>query len=138
MQTFTLVSITASNIFGIIPISSLISTKRYYGACLVTSAVLASIFMHATETKHKLPGLFLAQYSKTFLNIDRVIAYITGFYGLYLFYTNPNKTITQAVLSIIGGIASIIGECTENLPLYCACHILWHCSAYGSLALVNH
>jgi hypothetical protein len=138
IKRFTLITITASNIFGIIPISSLIETKRYYGACLVSSAVLASIFMHATETKHNLPALFWAKYSKTFLNIDRVIAYMTGFYGLYLFYTNPVKTITQAVLPVIVGVSCAIGEHTENLTLYNICHCLWHGLAYYSLHLVNH
>jgi len=138
METLTLISVTASNIFGIVPIISLIATKRYYGVGLVTSAVVGSIFMHATETKHKLPGLFLAEYSNIFLNIDRVVAYCTGLYGLYLFYTNPTKTITQIITPLIGGALAFAGEQTENLSLYTICHIGWHLLAYIALNLVNH
>lgn len=138
METFTLVTVTASNVFGIIPIVSLIKTKRYYGTVLVASACVASIFMHATETKHKLSGLFLKKYSKTFLNIDRVIAYLTGFYGLYLFYTNPVKTLPQIIYPVIGAICAFVGEHTNNLPLYTSLHCTWHALAYYGLHLVNY
>jgi len=138
MERFTLVAVTASNILGLSPIRSLISTNRFYGAGLVTSAVVASVMMHATETKHKLPGLFLAKYSKIFLNIDRAIAYMTGLYGIYLFYTNPVKTIWQVITPVVGAISAFIGERTENLPLYTLAHITWHGLAYESLCLVNH
>ena len=138
MELLTLISVTASNIFGLIPIKSLISTGRYYGASLVSGAVIASCCMHATETKHKLPGLFLAKYSNQFLNIDRVIAYLTGFYGLYLFYTNPTKTPIQVITPLIGAILAFIGEQTDNLLLYTVCHVGWHFLAYLSLNLVNH
>jgi hypothetical protein len=138
MDKFTLITISASNIFGIVPIYSLFSKQRYYGTLLVSSACLASVFMHATETKHNLSGLFLNEYSNAFLNIDRFIAYLTGIYGLYLFYTNPVKTLPQVVLPIVGGLASMVGEFTEFLPLYTFLHCVWHGLAYYSLHLVNH
>jgi len=138
MDTFTLVTVTASNIVGLVPIYSLLSKKRYYGTLLVSSACLASVFMHATETKHNLSGLFLSKYSNTFLNIDRVIAYLTGIYGMYLFYTNPVKTLPQVVLPVVGGLSCMIGELTGNLSLYTFLHCVWHGLAYYSLHLVNH
>lgn len=138
LEKFTLVTVTLSNVFGLIPIVSLYDTKRYYGTMLVTSACLASVFMHATETKHNLDGLLLKQYSNTFLNIDRVLAIMTGLYGLWLFYTNPNKNICQIIFPVIGAISSFIGEQTTNLPLYTLTHSIWHAFAYYSLHLVNY
>jgi hypothetical protein len=138
LEHFTLVTVTTSNIFGIIPVYSLIKTQRYYGSLLVSCACIASIFMHATETKHGLSGLFLKQLSKTFLNIDRVLAIMTGVYGLYLFYTNPTKNLYQVILPIFGAMTSFIGEQTMNLPLYTLFHCIWHWCAYYGLYLVNH
>ncbi len=134
----TLLIVTVSNIFGLFPIQSLVKSGRFYGAILVTGAVIASIMMHATETKHKLPGLFLAEYSNMFLNIDRVLAYLTGLYGMFLFFTNPNKNVWQIVAPVVGATSCFIGERTENLLLYTLCHVVWHALAYGSLCLVNH
>lgn len=138
METLTLSLVTSSNVFGVLPVYSLIKTQRYYGALLTSSAVIASIFMHATETKHNLPGLLLKEYSNLFLNIDRVIAYATGLYGLYLFWTNPIKKTQQIITPFIGAVSCAIGESTNNLPMYTFFHIIWHVLAYYSISLVNH
>jgi len=138
MEKFTLITVTASNIFGIIPCISLFNTKRYGGTVLVASACLASVFMHLTETKHGLKGLFLKEYSNMFLNIDRVLAIMTGLYGLWLFYNNPRKNIYQLAFPLIGAISSFVGEQTTNLPLYTFTHCIWHALAYYSLHLVNY
>jgi hypothetical protein len=130
--------VTISNIFALLPIKSLIDNKRYYGAALTGCAAIASIFMHATETKHNLPGLFLAKYSGLFLNIDRVLAYMTGCYGIYLFLTNPEKTALQVLVPVLGAIGCGLGEYTGDLKLYCVCHVFWHFMAYYGLGLVNH
>lgn len=137
-EKLTLALITSSNIFGILPIILLIKRQRYSGACIVTCAVISSFFMHATETKHKLPGLFLAKYSNIFLNMDRFFALMTGSYGLYLFWENPMKNIYQIILPMIGAISLGIGESTNNLTIYTITHTIWHILAYGSLCLVNH
>jgi hypothetical protein len=94
--------------------------------------------MHATETKHKLPALFWPQHSNKFLTLDRIIAYITGFYGIYLWYINPCKTLSQIIVPIIGGLCGVIGEHTENLLIYTITHTIWHFCGYVGLALVNH
>ncbi len=138
METIVLLGVTASNVFGIFPVISLIKTQRYYGVVLTLCAVVAFVFMHATETKHNLPGLFLANYSNIFLNIDRVIAYITGLYGMYMFLTNPSKKLMHIVVPLIGMTACGVGELTNNLVIYTGVHILWHILAYGSICLVNH
>lgn len=138
MEIVTHLIVSGSNIFGFIPIYSLFNSRRYYGSLLVSAAVSASISMHLTETKHNLPGLHLSKYSNQFLWLDRVIAWMTGLYGLYLFYTNPHKTIYQVILPIMGAISSLIGENTMNLALYITTHTIWHGLAYLSLYLVNH
>ncbi len=138
METMTHLVVSGSNIFGFVPIYSLFKTNRYYGALLVSGAVSASVLMHLTETKHNLPGLYLSKYSNAFLWLDRIVAWMTGLYGLYLFYTNPQKTIWQVILPVMGAISSLIGESTMNLPLYTLTHTIWHGLAYLSLYLVNH
>ena len=134
----TLGIVTASNVFSLIPIFSFLRTGRYGGALITGCASIASIFMHISETKHELPGLWLAKYSNYFLNIDRFFAGIAGMYGLFLFYTNSNKTTSQVALPLVGSLTLFIGEHTTDLPLYTITHTIWHFIAYYSLALVNH
>ena len=93
--------------------------------------------MHMTETKHGLKGSYLTKYSMLCLNIDRFFAYLTGFYGLWLFYDNPNKTIIQVSLPIIGAVCCFVGEQTMNLKLYTGLHCTWHLLAYSALKYVS-
>lgn len=109
LQSFTLLTITISNIFGIIPLYTLFNLQRYYGFTLVLLAVIASCFMHISETKHHLPGLLFKTHSNLLLNVDRFFAVITATYGIYLFWTNPSKTITMVIIPLIGLIANKLG-----------------------------
>lgn len=138
METFTLLTVTLSNVFGIIPLITMIQYQRYHGAMLTTIAILASTLMNATETRHKLPGLFLAKYSKNIRNIERTIARITGLYGIYLFYTNPFKTPLQICLPLVGGIALFGSDYVNKLSTYTFFQVFWHASIYITLYLIIH
>lgn len=133
MRKLTHLVISSSNILGLIPVYSLFAAERYYGSALVFSAVVASVFMHLTETKHDLQGLYLAEYSNTALWIDRIVAYLTGLYGLYLFYINPVKSIWMIICPLYGAFWGFIGERTRSLPWYMFAHTTWHFFAYLSL-----
>lgn len=134
MKTLTLIIVTCSNIFALIPIQSLIHHGYYGGAILTGLTALASVFMHATETKHQLPGLFWAEHSNLFLNIDRFFAKVLIMYGLWLFYDHPN--LLPVITSIVGLIMLGVGELTYHLPLYTFLHSSWHFLAFYSLYLV--
>ena len=134
MEETTLTVVTVSNVFGLLPITSYFMSGRYYGATLVSLAVISSVFMHISETKHKLPGLYFVEYSNTLLNIDRVFTLLVGPYGFYLF--SKKIKIFTLVVAVIGFIASYTGEQTNNLRLYMICHVIWHFCGYLSLYLV--
>jgi len=136
MEIYALLLITASNFLGIFPIRTLILADRFYGACLTTIATLASIIMNATDSRRNMPALCLAKYSKQIRDVEKVIAHITGFYGIYLFYTNPIKNITQVLVPIIGGSALFASDHVQNLTCYTLLQIFWHFAIYTSLYLV--
>ncbi len=129
--------ITASNVFGLLPLSQLYHHERYYGMALTTCAILSSLLMHASETKRGMSGLFWCKYAYLFLNIDRFFAVMTVFYGLWLFYHNPEKTLTQLGMATYGIGMGIIGQISRNLPVHAYCHCMWHLLAYFTLGLVS-
>lgn len=93
--------------------------------------------MHATETKHGLNPLFLAEYSDLFLNFDRGLAFLTFLYGCYRASDFPLKTLTPiAVQLAVGTIALRLGELTSNLWLYNFLHTIWHFAAFDALRQV--
>lgn len=138
MEIYTLLLVTVSNFIGIVPIIALYLHGRYYGAALTTVATLASIIMNSTETRRNMPALCLAKYSKQIRDVERIIAHITGFYGIYLFYTNPLKNLLQILLPIIGGTALFTSDNVSDLQVYTLLQIFWHFAIYSSLYMVIH
>ena len=138
MEIYTLILVTVSNFLGILPITALIFSGRYYGAALTTIAMVASIIMNSTETRRNMPALCLAKYSKQIRDVERIIAHITGVYGIYLFYTNPIKNIIQVLLPIFGGTLLFMSDHVTNLKYYTLLQIFWHFIIYTSLYLVIH
>lgn len=137
-QWLTLIITTASNVAGIIPLVSLFWRERFFGVFIVIMAITASIMMHATETKHRLPGLCFPALSSACLNMDRFFACLAALYGGYLFLTHPSKHIYQVIVPLVAACFAIVGEATENLLLYTLCHSTWHAGAYIGLSLVVH
>jgi hypothetical protein len=73
---------TATNLFGLIPL--LDPSLKFRQKCLILSAVIASILMHLSETKHGLKGIYpFSIYSTFFLNLDRAAALMSGSVLLY-------------------------------------------------------
>ena len=136
MDTITHLVLSGTNLFSILPISRLIQTQRHKGAALITATAFASFLMHMSERKHRLPGLFLARYSRLFLNIDRVLAWVSAFYGSYLFWENPYKNFIQLMFPLVTLVMGAIGENTKDLQLYCTSHSMFHFLAYYALYLV--
>lgn len=64
--------VAASNIFGIIPIYY---SNNFYEKVWVWTIILASILMHLSERKHRLPGVYpFNLFTKQFLWFDRIMA----------------------------------------------------------------
>lgn len=138
MNDATLLLVTASNACGLLPLIQLFNDGRWCGTMLVSCAVVSSVLMHASDTTHGLdPGPRLKKYSLLLLNVDRFFAVLTAFYGLWLFYNNPNKTVVQVALPFVGVILGVIGKLKRNLFIYTVTHSLWHFFAYVSLMLVS-
>lgn len=138
MELYTLLLVTASNFMGIVPILALISSCRYFGACITTIAMIASIIMNSTETRRNMPALFWAQYSEKIRNVERIIAHCVGFYGVYLFFTNPITTMVQIILPVTGAMALFGSDHVQNLKYYTILQVYWHFAIYMSLYLVVH
>jgi hypothetical protein len=138
MEIYTLLLVTASNFMGIIPVMALFTAERYFGACMTTIAMVASIIMNSTETRRNMPALFLAQYSKQIRDVERIIACSTGIYGIYLFLANPVKTLIQVILPLTGAAALFGSDHVQNLKYYTILQIYWHFAIYMSLYLVIH
>lgn len=127
---------TFTNIVALVPIGKYILTQDYVGAFLCSCSFLASIGMHISETKHKLPGVHFKEYSDLLLNIDRFFAHVLIGYACYKFFTKPVIPSLLEPIAMLSAavVAVIIGERTEDLTLYTVMHTIWHILSYGTLA----
>ena len=127
---------TFTNIFALIPIWKYIVKRDYVGAVLCSCSLVASIGMHISETKHKLPGVHFKKYSNLLLNIDRFFAYLLFEYAVYKFFTKPVIPSLLEPVAMLGTavVSVVIGERTEDLTLYTVMHTIWHALSYGTLA----
>lgn len=134
MNGLTLTVNTLTNVFAFYPINVALRKSNYIAAGLTCSSMLASILMHATETKHELIPPIGGQYSKYFLNIDRLMALILVSYAVYHASKIPPPLLILPGLKLItGAICLRLGEITPNLHLYTLLHTIWHYCAYTSL-----
>jgi hypothetical protein len=144
LETFTLASVTLTNLLAVPAIFKLWKCGRIFGSLLTATSFSASVLMHITETKHNLPGLCWSSYSNIFLNIDRVFAGLTGLYGCYLYFDkNKNLPIsgydtTPVLTLLLGSLCLKLGEMTNNLYAYNLFHNIWHYCAFKSLEQVVH
>ena len=134
MNAFTLALNTATNVFALFPVVNCWKQNQELGFVITLSSFSASCLMHLTETKHDLKPYFLANYSKTFLNLDRTLAACSFLYGIYC-VRNMNFTRLQPLLleGTIGVLALRLGEWTKNLYLYDVLHTIWHYAAFDVL-----
>lgn len=130
MVTFTHLFLAATNIFGIFPI---LKADGIFERCLVISTVFASVAMHLSETKHKLkPNVIIANKADLFLNMDRGAAIVCMLYFLPKWWYHAERGRVAALF--VGGLLfSGAGELVQNLPVYIACHTMWHLIAYSTM-----
>jgi hypothetical protein len=124
--------VSATNLFGIIPICIALENENYICAVIAFCAMFASIIYHMSETRHGLPGIFLKKHSEKLLLIDRIFAVIAMIYGLYLLYMNKNIYLPVIILKIIIAIsAGCLSEIFGKDPvLYTMFHSIWHCIVF--------
>ena len=149
--------VAASNIYGLLPIYH----ANGYLKIWMILAVLASVLMHLSETKHELKGVYPFNiYSMELLWFDRIMAYMPGLYFVLLVISNMihynistslyksfNYLIKRFDISFIGLIFMMLSEadklnnifnCTmfKITPLYFGImHSMWHICAYHTCYL---
>lgn len=133
MVTKTHAFLAASNIFGVLP---LIKAVGIFERSMILAVIAASVGMHLTETKHRLkPSGSFASKEDIFLNMDRGAAIFS------LLYLGPRRLSHHNrgdILALFCGglLFSAIGELTDNVKLYIACHIIWHLIAYSTMYML--
>ena len=129
--------ITFTNIFALIPIYGFISAKNYWGTILMISMLICSTMKHLTETKNGLPGkLYSAKSIRNalfWLRMDRLFAILIIIFSMNLFYNKASKSIYDILLPMVSFSFFMIGELTNNLIIYAACHSVWHFGVYMSV-----
>lgn len=129
-----------SHLFSVPGIVKATSEHRLLDTVMMIVVVFNSILMHLSETKHSLtPDTeWLRSYSRTFLNMDRISAYLGS---LYFAYTKvlPHielhgldiKIRHSCIWSIIAVLNLAIGERSTNLAVYVVTHTLWHAIVFS-------
>jgi len=90
--------------------------------CVTAVVFLASTLMHASERKHKLPGIWpFNMYSTLFLNIDRTLAFLAF---VYLAYNNIYDVKLWS-WGVFGFACLRISEICDGRK-FLIFHTLWH------------
>ena len=148
------VVVTASNLAALVPLYIIIekimtAPGDYAGhwcveLALVFTSMMASLMMHASETKHGLRGIEFGQFSlvresQAFLWLDRVVALMVVAYilagWLWLGYYDPPLAFWLA--GGIGLVFMTISEHWAHTPQqFMLSHGLWHVLAFTALAIL--
>ena len=125
--------LAATNFIGIFPLLKIIQLDpRPVPILVVSSAIISSIFMHLSESKHNLVApTFFRKNSTLFLNFDRISA-VTAILYFFPKWLHAGPWMDLFNLSI-GLVFSAIGENTDNLWIYGITHTLWHYFAYVTM-----
>ena len=145
--------VTASNLMALVPIyvvlQKMMTAPEYewhwvVELTLLFLSMMASVLMHASETKHGLRGIEFGQFSliresQAFLWLDRVMTMATVLYiltawlGLKLY--NPRWEFWAIGLS--GVVLMTISEHWAYTPRqFMTAHSLWHVMAFTALAIL--
>lgn len=121
-------------IFGIIPLIQSIIKNDKVATIFIMSAILASTFMHISDSKGGRKSLLFEKYSKIFLNIDRFVAWSSVIWGLYRIYNyNIKLTMIQWYILTVGFIFNGLSELLVNSISHTITHGIWHACAYYGL-----
>lgn len=95
--------------------------------------ILASVLMHLSETKHRLPGIYpWNQYTWYFLQFDRVMALLCSGYVLSYLLWRPYAT--HWTIGLAGLACNVVSELVHD-SWYVITHCVWHACAYYLLYL---
>lgn len=110
------------------------------------AAIVASLLMHLSERKHRLPGLpIFNRYSWIFLQFDRFVAIVVGSYlGYHQFwFFISGRLLVLGVITTVGFIFLFAAENPKlvgfhrgddgtilSYSFYCLFHCLWHSVAF--------
>lgn len=144
--------VSLSNLYAVIPITRLIAYEEYFGAFIVSMAMISSTAYHMVETnKHHMTGICRKYYGEQILlNLDRFFAIISALYIIVQFPIGltSGQFIGFAICgSIALGVSEIphyIKQFEMNYPygmyLYVVSHIIWHITAFhcADLLISNH
>ena len=147
---FVITIVSLSNLYGMVIFSNNLSV---FQSIFFSNVILASILMHLSEKKHKLPGVFpFNKYSSLFLWYDRIMAQLATSYILYNLYSDyihfngsysvgsffsyliGNNNLASKILSrgLIGLFFLWISENVHSIGKYgfMVSHSLWHFFAF--------
>ena len=136
MDNFARYTLAMSNLLMLKPLRYAHYQDDKLSALVILFTAIASYAMHISETKHSIdPGPFITPWSYILLNVDRVMALISAAYFAqkWIMLGYPSY---PARLMVAGAICSFLGEKTMNVPLYTLLHLIWHYTAYASMAEV--
>ena len=102
----------------------------YDNKIVLAISALCSFFMHLSETKHNLSGIYpYYKYAYSLLWIDRIMAFVAFFYFGYQIKWNNISSLSDTFM--IGLICLFAAEVLEFGHLWFAIfHTGWHICAY--------
>jgi hypothetical protein len=136
MTLFINYIVCLSNLYALLPIVHSINNGTNIGTLLTINAMIASMLMHISETKHGLVGVApFNRLSTLFLNYDRVSANLLFVYIVYITVNNGNIVsllTTISPYSYLGVTCLFLSEkvLTHNVYFFAVTHVLWHIFAF--------
>ena len=126
------VIVTLSNVAAL---PSIMAATSLVDRVVITSIMVASTLMHASERKHKLPGLHpFNKLANQFLFIDRSLSYITGAYFVYYYWP---VILSNYYLALFGVVVVRLAEGYEGgYVFFTITHVLWHFSVFRMTYLI--
>lgn len=123
--------VSASNIYGLVPIYYSSGYHRLW----ISTVVSASVLMHLSERKHGLPGIYpFNKYSNLFLWCDRIMAYSIVLYSIWNWPRTLELITTDYTVAPIMGVGLTSLLLSEGLVcskgFFAFTHSIWHVCAF--------
>lgn len=120
-----------SNIFGLITLYDSYPSGNIFGTILLLLAVISSILMHISETKHNLPGIMFVKYSSQLLWIERIVSCISAVYIAFVIFNKSLFTYDLLFDILMGLSLNFVSENVVNKQIdFILFHSLWHYYAF--------
>lgn len=106
---------------------------------IISIMIMSSVLMHLSDQKHGLPGIYpFNKFTKLFLWLDRLMAYLLTLQILYMMYYKWAKIPTYLIfygifgilLQFISEVALPMYKLNNHKVLFVISHCLWHFVAY--------